>query len=131
MIDENGKLPKDKDAAAQLWGGTWRMPTIDEWNELINYCKWTKATKNGVEGYNVTGNGNTIFIPLDGQYNGSDIIQKNETTVYWTSEPKPDGTNENAYGAVITTDGNNHQFVNGTNLRYMGSVIRPVRDKRQ
>ena len=131
VIDENGKLPKDKDAAAQLWGGTWRMPTIDEWNELINYCKWTKATKNGVVGYNVTGNGNTIFIPLSGIYNNSDINYKNGEANYWTSEPTSDGTNENAYGAFITTDAAPYQFVSGTNLRYLGCLIRPVRDKRQ
>lgn len=132
-IGDAGKLPTDKDAAAQNWGGTWRMPTIQEWNELINYCKWTQTTKDGVEGYNVTGNGNTIFIPLSGQNNGSEITFQNEQSVYWTSEGKTDTMDNysSAYGAFIGLTANPHYFVNGTNDRYVGNLIRPVRAKRK
>ncbi len=131
-IGVDGKLQADKDAAVQNWGGTWRMPTIDEWNELINYCKWTKTTKDGVVGYNVTGNGNTIFIPLSGQYNGSKISFKDHQALYWTSEGKTDAMDNNtsAYGAFITVDAKPYYYVSGSNDRYFGSLIRPVRAKR-
>lgn len=132
-IGEDGKLTVDKDAAVQNWGGTWRMPTIEEWNELINYCKWTKTTKDGVVGYNVTGNGNTIFIPLSGQYNGSEITFKDHQALYWTSECKTDAmdNNSSAYGAFITVDAKPYYYVSGSNDRYFGSLIRPVRAKRK
>ena len=32
---ENGSDP-----AATIWGGNWRMPTIDEWVELVLNCDW-------------------------------------------------------------------------------------------
>lgn len=134
-IDVNGYLPKDKDAAVQLWGGTWRMPTMDEWNELITKCTWTKTTVNGVVGYNVTGNGNTIFLPLDGKYNMSEIIEKNVSGVYWTSQPTEDGTNDFAYGALLIAIDDPENAIESynvrpTNYRYIGAQIRPVREKR-
>lgn len=129
-ISENGNLPVDKDAARQNWGDKWRMPTINEWNELINSCKWTKTIKNGITGYNVTGNGNTIFIPLSGQYNGDEIYFKSHQALYWTSECKTDSVNNftDAYGAFITVDSEPYYFVSGSNDRYMGNLIRPVYD---
>lgn len=132
-IGENGKLTSDYDAAVKYWGGTWRMPTIDEWNELIDKCTWTQTTKNGVAGYNVTGNGNTIFIPLSGQYNGSELTFKNEQALYWTSEGKTDvmDNNSSAYGAFIVLNATPHYYVNGSNDRYVGNLIRPVRAKRK
>ena len=69
----NGILAKEYDAAAQIMGGDWRMPTITEFEELVNNTtkEWTQV--NDVYGYKFTGsNGNYIFIPAAGYcYNGS------------------------------------------------------------
>ena len=55
------------DAARSKWGSSWRMPTIDEWCELRDYCTRTKDTVNGVKGTRITGkNGNSIFLPWAG-----------------------------------------------------------------
>ena len=58
------------DAARANWGGSWRMPTKYECQELIDKCKWELVTVNcvnGVNGYKVTGpNGNNIFLPATG-----------------------------------------------------------------
>ena len=52
------------DAARSNWGGSWRLPTKSELEELKNKCKWTWSTQNGRKGYTVTGpNGNSIFLP--------------------------------------------------------------------
>lgn len=64
---ENGHIvtlePED-DAAAVNWGGKWRMPSRDEFAELVDNCTWTNAGPTLKEGKLVTGpNGNSIFIP--------------------------------------------------------------------
>ena len=53
------------DAAHAKWGGKWRMPTLDEINELKKKCTWEWTRINDVNGYKVIGsNGNSIFIPI-------------------------------------------------------------------
>ena len=65
--DNPTTLPMSVDAARANWGGKWRMPTIDEFEELRNNCTWKWTTQNGVNGYNVRGqNDNCIFLPAAG-----------------------------------------------------------------
>lgn len=53
------------DVAHVKWGGKWRMPTLDEINELKKNCTWEWSRVNEVNGYKVIGkNGNSIFIPI-------------------------------------------------------------------
>ena len=74
IINVDNNLTPSHDAAAVNWGGSWRMPTKTEQEELINNCTWTWPTQNGVYGCKVTGpNGNSIFLPAAGCYNGSSI----------------------------------------------------------
>lgn len=45
------------DVVSCVWGGTWRMPTKEEWRELQEHCVWTWTddyNKSGVAGYVVT-----------------------------------------------------------------------------
>ena len=44
FIDTLTILEKEDDAAYINWGGTWRMPTYEEWRELLSNCtyQWTK-----------------------------------------------------------------------------------------
>lgn len=64
-------LEPEDDAATVNWGKEWRMPTMEEFNELRNYCVWTYTTRNGVKGYEVVGrNGNSIFLPQAGMQLG-------------------------------------------------------------
>lgn len=59
------------DPARNCWGGSWRMPTKNELQELIDNCKWELVTQNNINGMKVTGpNGNYIFLPGAGQYEG-------------------------------------------------------------
>ena len=57
------------DADAVLsWGKGWRMPTKDEFQELINKCKWEWTAQDYHHGYKVTGpNGKSIFLPAAGR----------------------------------------------------------------
>lgn len=52
------------DAATVNWGGTWQMPTKEQFQELIDYAVFSPTTINEVMVYRVTGpNGNSIFLP--------------------------------------------------------------------
>ncbi len=62
-------LPED-DAATANWGRGWRMPTIEQYEELINseYTTTEWTTQNGVSGRKITSksNGNSLFLPAAG-----------------------------------------------------------------
>lgn len=63
-IDSDDNLCAPYDAATQIWGSNWRMPTKGEYEELIDKCTFKTCWRNGVNGIEVTGpNGNTLFIP--------------------------------------------------------------------
>lgn len=47
-------LPLSADAAYVNWGGSWRMPTQTEQDELRTECTWEWITQNGVSGCKVT-----------------------------------------------------------------------------
>lgn len=55
------------DAATANWGRSWRMPTVDEYEELIIMCSFEWVAEDdivGTRGLKVTGpNGNTLFFP--------------------------------------------------------------------
>lgn len=47
------------DAATDLWGNGWRLPSEEEFKELLEKCEWTLEGS----GYRVTGpNGNSIYL---------------------------------------------------------------------
>ena len=55
------------DAAYTTSGGECRIPTYDEFLELMNYCTWEYTQVNSINGYKVIGaNGNSIFLPFVG-----------------------------------------------------------------
>ena len=62
------------DAAYVNWGKDWRIPTAQEWRELLNETTKTREVVNGVGGVRFTsnkeGNNNSIFLPFAGVYGG-------------------------------------------------------------
>lgn len=73
------------DVATVKWGGSWRMPSIDQYNELRNNCTMIWTQQNDVNGLLITGpNGASIFMPSGGvkwDYLG----HEGESGYYWTS----------------------------------------------
>ena len=68
-VDGKTELDFEDDAAWVNWGPSWRIPSDSQQEELHTYCYGQKTTINGVNGFLLTGpNGNTIFIPLAGQF---------------------------------------------------------------
>ena len=76
------------DVARAKWGGSWRLPTKKELEELESKCKWKWTTINGKKGYKVIGpNGNSIFMPAAGYRDGSSLDYAGEYGKYWSSAP--------------------------------------------
>ena len=84
--DNKTVLEKEDDAAFVNMGGSWRMPTKAEQDELRTECSWTWTTLNGVNGYNVEGpNGNSIFLPAAGCRSDGDLGSAGSGGFYWSS----------------------------------------------
>ena len=116
------------DAARANWGGTWRMPTKSEIEELVNSCTWDWTTQNGVRGMKVTGlNGRSIFLPAAGWREGSVLIgDMGDHGRYWSSTPD-ESSIEGAWYLGFILDYCDHE-VNRYIGRRCGNTIRPVTD---
>ena len=96
-VDNKTTLKLSDDAAHANWGGTWRMPTLDEIKELRYYCSWEWITQKGVEGHKVTGpNGNSIFLPAAGSRGDYGLNDAGSGGYYRSSSLYP-GTDYYAY----------------------------------
>lgn len=77
-IDNKTILDLSDDAARVNWGGSWRMPTQAEQEELQENCSWTWVCQNGVYGYRVTSKKpgythKSIFLPAAGSRSDSSL----------------------------------------------------------
>ena len=70
IVDNLNELEQADDVAFVCLGEEWRMPTYEDFYELMDSenCKWTWATQNGTSGYKVVSryNGRSIFLPAAG-----------------------------------------------------------------
>ncbi len=77
-----------RDAARANWGGSWRMPTKAEFQELKDNCTWIWTAQNGHVGYKITGpNGNSIFLPAAGYRDEGALKCGGEYGYYFSSTP--------------------------------------------
>ena len=116
------------DAAKSNWGGSWRMPTRNEWNELKENCRWEFGLNEGTYGYWITGkNGNKIFLPAAGMYDKKNLkeLDSKSGCYYWTSAPSP------TYEYLLGEDVLSWMFndICKEKLRYYGASIRPVTEE--
>ena len=112
------------DAASQIMGGDWRMPTETEIRELINNTtnEWTQV--NGVNGRKFTAsNGNSIFIPAAGNCYGGSVGSVGDYGNVWSSSLNTSNPNY-AWGLYFTSD---YCGVNNDRRRYNGWSVRGVR----
>ena len=86
FYDGKTVLDPEDDAAIANWGGSWRMPTNAEQDELCTKCTWEWSELNGKKGYKVTGrNGNFIFLPAAGYRSDSSLYVAGSLGHYWSS----------------------------------------------
>ena len=113
------------DIARAKWGSTWRMPKVNEMNELMNYCTYEEVDINGRKVYKLTSkiNGCSIILPRTGYKSAYSHNYYNAAICYWSSTPYQSSLNNRAYGK----DGYGCGSCS-TPERYMGFTIRPVSD---
>lgn len=117
----------DLDIAHVKCGGSWRMPTVDEFNELVENCTVERFSYKGINGIKVTGkNGNSIFFPYCGGRMGNRVYGQGTSGTYWTSSLS-DYTNHKSWDVELKYD---YISVDNTygDYRYIGKAVRPVRD---
>ncbi len=86
------------DVARKQWGGSWRMPTRKEAEELADKCTWEMMSYNNVNGFKITGpNGNSIFMPI--------TYIENDTTMYAYRFTGTDGQTDRTTVAYSTSNG--------------------------
>lgn len=95
-------LASAHDVATQKFGYNYKIPTQQDWNDLITKCDWTSDTIQGVSGIKITGRGdyslNSIFLPQAGyaqNSNNSSVSNGNTSYVcFYTSSLRSTGHSE-------------------------------------
>lgn len=115
------------DVATKRWGDSWRTPTKDEMEELVEECTWTWASLDGINGYKVEGpSGKSIFLPAAGIKDSTSTDRKGEACFYWTSTSTYlKALSYYAYGILADEEG----VELGLTDRYYGHSVRPVSDE--
>lgn len=123
FVDNKTELDLEDDAAYVNWGLSWRMPTTDQLQELIENSVWRWTQRNGVNGQLVTGpNGKSLFLPAAGCLNDSSLNDVDSCGYYWTSTI----SNGASFGGTrLRFDS---EYVDGASgQRSYGFPVRPVR----
>lgn len=109
-------LPED-DAATQIWGEDWHIPTYEEFSELVDNCDKLYTTINGTQTFIFTSkiNGVSIYFPFGG---------------YRTNEYTYTSNGGNCWTSTIGTDSRYACYFNYSmyknQSRYLGMPVRPV-----
>ena len=120
--DEKIVLDSSDDIAQIMWGEDWRMPTQAEMQELMECCEWEWTLVNGVYGYKVSGNGNSIFLPAAGsQY--KDLFTSQGTQGCYMSSTLYGGD----YELEVCMGFNKKNYYTINSDRCDGHTIRPVK----
>ena len=128
FTDGKTVLDFEDDAAHISLGGNWRMPTKEEFDELLENSSWTWTSLDGVYGLQITsavpGFANqSIFLPAAGYMNGLDLSDVNSYGSYWLSSLTEDHQYQ-AYQVGFYSS----SLSCFANPRCLGFSIRPVYD---
>ena len=119
-------LPED-DAATANWGNGWRMPTKEEWQELLDNTTNIWTMQNGVKGRLFTApNGNSLFLPAAGYRWDSDLDGVGSNGDFWSSSLYTGGPDDAWYFDFNSVHCGMSDF-----SRYRGRSVRAVRSARQ
>ena len=119
--DNKTVLDFEDDAARANWGGSWRMPTYAEMEELLALSReW--VTYEGVGGYRFTGsNGKTLFLPAAGHRDNVYLDFAGIFGLYWSSSLSED-LSVYARGVLFYDTGVDRGYED----RNYGRSVRPV-----
>lgn len=125
-VDDKTQLELQDDAAYVNWGKNWRMPSVDQLDELHTQCEWIWSNRNGINGYMVKSkaNDNSIFLPAAGNLADNNSEGLKEAGTYWSRTLRPEKPSY-AYSLYFTsTSGGVSNDI--ATLRRRGCSIRPI-----
>ena len=123
-VDYIKELLADDDVAYVKWGGDWRMPTCEEFHELVDNAKWVVEERNGILGYLVVSNinKNSVFLPFGGVCSYSVPQNVGKEGNYWSKSVT------NYYGACYLSLRFDKVQTMGW-FRSYGLLVRPITTK--
>ncbi|MBQ0081528.1 MAG: Ig-like domain-containing protein, partial [Alistipes sp.] len=121
--DNKTVLGLENDPACYVLGDHWRMPTKEEFQELIDNCFVEWIQLNGVNGIKFTSkkNGNRIFLPATGYRTMDQINNVGSDGFYWSSSLHT-GAPDHAYNLTFSST----EVQALSNYRFTGRTVRPI-----
>ena len=124
-VDTLTTLEPSDDVVTVLLGDGTRIPTKEDWEELLSYTNGEWTTLNGVYGRLFTAtNGNSLFLPAAGALLGNESMGVGANGLYWSSNLYT----EMSTGANGIGFSSSHQGI-GQSRRDAGITVRAVRNK--
>lgn len=124
MVDNLTTLLSMDDAATAALAGGARIPTKEDWEELLNNTTAEWTVQNGVGGYRLTAaNGNSLFLPAAGSSNGSELVAAGEYGFYWSASLYTDSPDD-AWSFSFYPEAHR---IGSFGYRADGQSVRPVR----
>lgn len=121
----NSVLDPSDDAARQILGGEWQLPTKEIWQALYNTTKytWSWTAQNGNNGRKVVNETteSTLFLPAAGYFYYMSSNYVGSFGFYWS------GTAYSSTSAYYLEFNNGKVGPHYYRLRYAGFSVRPVR----
>ena len=133
--DKKKRLDPKDDVAHSKWKEKWRLPTMEEFAELLdrNNCVWKDSILNGVRGYMIVSRkkgfeGNSIFLPAGGLYENGNRTNDLISGYYMSSDLYSEEGQKNSSSAIfclLFECPYNTHIIDGVK-RYFGFSVRPV-----
>ena len=120
-------LDPSDDAAIAGWGGSWQIPSVEDYEELIDKCTWTwqedyEGTE--IDGFLIENNGNSIFLPAAGYvFDFGSASGENYCGYYFSTSV---ASSPSDCITLYFTIGDEKGTMNHSEGRYCGFPIRPV-----
>lgn len=112
---------QNSNVVTKNWGKEWRLPTREEFQELIDQCEWSYDSKK--KGFWIEGkNGNKIFLPAGGHKYNDNLSSGG--ACYWTSTLYKQYSN-GAFVLSVYEDYNYKWEAYKANFKFL---VRPVLD---
>ena len=126
FVDNKAELDPEDDAATANWGSGWRMPSLEQMQELRDNCTSEWTTRNGVNGRLFTSNinGASLFLPAAGYRWGDGLYDAGSWGNYWSRTL--DSRNPGSAFLLIFSSGSVNWDYWGNN-RSSGQKVRAVR----
>jgi hypothetical protein len=115
------------DVAHRKWGGSWMMPTAEQFKELMVNCTHEYTMIKGVRVLKFTGrNGKSIFFPVAGTRWKYDFYDNERIGRYWASTINSE---DSYYADAFIIEYKRSGCYVSTGERYSGFSVRPVSKK--